>query len=95
MKKSMIALCAGSLILMAGICQATSEHTMTPYTGSAEFERLKGLSGTWEGTHIMNGLEEKAVVEYEVTANAALSSRNSFPARLTRWFPFIMMTKGN
>ncbi len=51
---------------------ATSGYEMKSYVGSAEFERLKGLAGTWKGiTTEMNGEKWDATVEYSVTSNGS------------------------
>jgi len=40
----------------------------SPYKGSAEFEKLKGLVGNWEGTSKMGEKEHPATVSYKLTA---------------------------
>ncbi len=51
---------------------ATSGYEMKSYVGSAEFERLKGLAGTWKGTSTeMNGEKWDGTVEYSVTSNGS------------------------
>lgn len=47
------------------------EKDMTPYTGSAEFEKIKSLSGTWTGTGIMNGEEVPMTVDYRTTSGGS------------------------
>ncbi len=52
---------------------ATAEHETKPYVGSAEFERLKSLAGTWKGTMTeMNGTNLETTVEYSVTSNGSV-----------------------
>jgi hypothetical protein len=53
---------------------------MQPYTGSAQFEELKGLAGTWTGTHKM-GEEDptEATVTYQVTSNGSVVMETIFP----------------
>ena len=49
------------------------EHPTEPYTGSAPFEKLKGLAGKWTGTVVEGGqTEEKpATVDYEVSSGGS------------------------
>ena len=57
----------------AGIARAgeTAECKLPPpYTGSAEFQRIKGLAGTWEGVDPMSP-DGKLKVVYEVTSNGS------------------------
>ncbi len=44
---------------------------MKPYTGSAELEKMKSLSGTWTGTGMMHGKENPVTVEYRTTAGGS------------------------
>lgn len=44
---------------------------MPPYQGSADFERMKNLVGTWEGTQKMGEEEQKLVVKYRLTSNGS------------------------
>ncbi len=41
-----------------------------PYVGSAEFEKIKSLAGTWEGDNVMSP-DGKMKVIYEVTSNGS------------------------
>ena len=52
---------------------------MKPYTGSAEFEQLKSLAGTWSGTGLMHGKEEPVSVVYETSAGGSVVIERSFP----------------
>lgn len=53
---------------------------MKPYTGSAEFEQLKTLVGTWNGTGVMHdGKEEPVTVVYETSAGGSVVIEKSFP----------------
>ena len=45
-----IASLIGALLLVAGAASAEEHQHPAPKPGSAEFERLKGLVGVWEGT---------------------------------------------
>jgi hypothetical protein len=51
----------------------------TPYTGSAEFERLKGLAGSWQGTATMEGREQEIQVTYKVTSAGSAIVETHFP----------------
>ena len=47
-----------------------------PYKGSAEFERVKALAGTWKGTHDMGQGPMELTVEYRLLAGgSALEER--------------------
>jgi len=46
------------LVFTTGVYAGEPDHH-TPYTGSAEFERLKGLAGSWQGTAMMQGKAQK------------------------------------
>ena len=50
-----------------------------PYTGSAEFERMKQLVGEWEGTSNMGQAGEKVRVEYRMTAGGSALVETLFP----------------
>lgn len=52
---------------------------MKPYTGSAEFEQIKSLAGTWSGTGMMHGKEEQFTVTYETSAGGSVVVEKSFP----------------
>ena len=54
---------------------APSGHSQ--YTGSKEFERIKVLVGTWEGTSSKDG--EKVTVKYETTAGGSVILETLFP----------------
>jgi len=56
---------AGALVAHAG------EYQAAPYKGSPEFERVKQLVGTWEGTSGMLKAGEKVRVEYRLTAGGS------------------------
>ncbi len=55
------------LVFTAGVMAGEPDHH-TPYTGSAEFERLKGLAGHWQGSAMMQGKEQEIQVAYKVTS---------------------------
>jgi hypothetical protein len=61
-----VCLClAGPLVTYAG------EYQSTPYKGSPEFEHVKQLVGTWEGTSSMGKAGEKTRVEYRLTSGGS------------------------
>lgn len=49
------------------------------YTGSKEFERIKTLAGTWEGTSSMGEKGEKVSVKYQVTSGGSAVVETLFP----------------
>jgi len=64
---------AGATVAVAG------DHPSAPYTGSAEFERMKQLVGAWEGTSTMGKAGEKVRVEYRLTAGGSALVETLFP----------------
>ena len=52
---------------------------MKPYTGSAELEKMKSLSGTWTGTGMMHGEEQQVTYEYKTTAGGSAVLETAFP----------------
>lgn len=52
---------------------------MEPYTGSAEFEKIKSLEGTWTGTGLMHGEEQPITVVYETTSGGSAVIETLFP----------------
>jgi hypothetical protein len=59
-------LIAFSCVLISS--HAFAGHDHAPPTMPKEFATLKKLVGKWEGTTVMEGKEEKAVVEYKLTS---------------------------
>ena len=57
--------------------QTKSENEQ--YTGSKEFERIKSLAGTWEGTSSMGEKGEKVSVKYEMTSGGSAVVETLFP----------------
>lgn len=55
-----------SLAVLAPLALASHDHKPPPMP--AEFTPLSGLVGSWEGTTMMNGKEEKATVSYALTS---------------------------
>jgi len=80
MKKSIYALAAGVYLLSIGLFLAyAAEHSHHPYTGSKEFERLKGLVGAWEGTSNMPQEGAKVRVEYRLSSAGSSLVETLFP----------------
>ncbi len=79
MKKTIFALTLASGILFGTNVFSTADHDMPVYTGSLEFERLKKLAGSWEGTHKMGNQEDAVRVEYAVTSNGSAVVEKLFP----------------
>lgn len=76
-----------ALLLVVSICFSlggpfaahAGEPQAAPYTGSAEYERMKLLAGAWEGTSDMGKKGEKARVEYRLTAGGSALIETLFP----------------
>ena len=68
----LLAVCAP---VLAG--EGGGEHA--PYTGSVDFERLKGLAGTWQGVTVMQGKQEPVQIEYRVTSAGSTVVETMFP----------------
>ena len=80
MKKSIYALVAGVYLLFVGLVMAyAGEHSHLPYSGSKEFERMKGLVGVWEGTSNMPQEGEKVRVEYRLSSGGSSVVETLFP----------------
>jgi hypothetical protein len=75
------------LLLIAAVCLSPAglfnshagESSPAPYSGSAEFERMKQLAGAWEGTSNMGKEGEKVRVEYRLTAGGSALVETLFP----------------
>jgi hypothetical protein len=63
----------GSLVAYAG------KGPGTPYSGSKEYERMKGLVGAWEGTSNMGKEGQLVRVEYRLTAGGSAIVETLFP----------------
>ena len=80
MKYFMPTLIAAVCFSLAGpIFAHAGEHQTAPYSGSAEFERMKQLVGAWEGTSDMGMEGEKVRVEYRLTAGGSALVETLFP----------------
>lgn len=64
---------------MADTSGGQDKHDMSPITGSKELEKLKTLSGTWQGTTVMDGKEMPVTVTYETSSNGSIVVETLFP----------------
>lgn len=55
------------------------EHHMSPVTGSQELEKMKTLSGSWQGTSVMDGEDMPVSVTYKTTSNGSAVVETVFP----------------
>ena len=58
--------------------KAGGKTEAAPKTSSAEFERIKGWEGKWEGTSTGHGGDEKVSVEYHVTSGGTAVEEKLF-----------------
>ncbi len=80
MRKLAALLIVAVCLSLAGLFVAhAGEYQSAPYTGSAEFERMKQLVGVWEGTSDMGKEGEKVRVEYHLTAGGSALVETLFP----------------
>jgi hypothetical protein len=63
----------GSFVAYAG------EGRGAPYSGSKEYERMRGLIGAWEGTSNMGKEGQPVRVEYRLTAGGSAIVETLFP----------------
>ncbi len=72
MKKMIYFLVAGGYLSLIGLATAfAGDHSLSPYSGSKEFERMKGLVGVWEGTSNMSKEGERVKVEYRLSSGGS------------------------
>ena len=58
----------------------TTASLPPPKPGSAEFEKMKTLAGTWKGTATeMDGKTEVTEIDYKVTSNGSVVVETLFP----------------
>ena len=76
---ALIRIVAGVLLVFTASVIAGEPYHHTPCTGSAEFERLKGLAGNWQGTATMEGKEQTIQVAYRVTSAGSAIVETHFP----------------
>ncbi len=80
MKRPVYAFSAGIYLLFIGLATAwAGEHSLGPYSGSKEFERMKELAGVWEGTSNMAKEGEKVRVEYRLSSGGSSMVETLFP----------------
>lgn len=78
--KFLLALLPLCLMAMGGAPLTLAEVTEPPpYEGSPALETMKTLAGTWKGTHLMQGKELPASVEYKVSSNGSTVVETMFP----------------
>ena len=68
LKQLSIVIC--SLVVLVTL-YAKDDHHPEPYVGSQEFQKMKSLVGTWEGSQMMEGKEQKTSVEYDLSSNGS------------------------
>ena len=67
------------LLFVGSFAAYAGEERGAPYSGSKEYERMKGLVGTWEGTSHMGKGGQPVRVEYRVTAGGSAIVETLFP----------------
>jgi hypothetical protein len=72
MKSSLLIFLASATICLAG------GESMKPYTGSAEFEKLKTLAGTWKGTTDMGKGPVTVMAQYRVVSGGSAVEERLF-----------------
>ena len=72
MRRVVSLLCTAVCLFLAGpLVTHAGEYQSAPYKGSPEFEHVKQLVGTWEGTSSMGKAGEKTRVEYRLTSGGS------------------------
>ena len=66
-------------LLIPVYAHAGGEHMHTPYVGSAAFEKMKTLAGSWKGTTTTEGKTESAEVNYGVSSAGSAVVEKLFP----------------
>jgi hypothetical protein len=80
MRKSAALIVAAVWFSFGGLCAAhAGEHQHGQYAYSKEFERLKQLVGTWEGTEDMGKEKGSVRVEYRLTSGGSALVETLFP----------------
>ena len=67
------------LVSICAILSATQDMVQTPYTGTAQFEKMKSLAGHWKGTSTSYGKTEPAEVIYETSSAQSVVVEKLFP----------------
>ena len=76
--KKLTTLCA-VLMVAGGMLAGAGEPEKTVKKGSPEFERLKTLVGTWQGTADMGQGPVEMTVQYRLLAGGTVLEERSFP----------------
>ena len=76
--KMKIASCGAALLLAAVMCANADEPAKQPKKGSAEFERLKSLVGTWKGKTDMGQGPIEMTVRYRLVAGGSVLEERVF-----------------
>ncbi len=78
--KFLLALIPWCLLAMGSTTLSFAEGTEPPpYEGSTALKAMKSLAGTWKGTHLMQGKELPASIEYKVSSNGSTVVETMFP----------------
>ena len=65
---------------LSGVIAIAGEMKQGPHMGSKEFERMKTLVGSWEGTSVEKGnAEQKVKLEYRMTGGVSALVETFFP----------------
>jgi hypothetical protein len=72
-------LVTGLTLIIPLFAWAGGDHEMKSYKGSAEFEKLKSLVGTWKGEEGTGNDKKEVVVTYAVTAGGSAVVETLFP----------------
>ena len=67
-------------LTFAFVSQAFAHEMPQPPKMPKDFDTLKQLVGTWEGTSVMGGKEEKVTVVYELTSGGTAITEKLMPA---------------
>lgn len=67
------------LVTFPSMPSLAGDMELPPYEGSPALKAMKGLAGTWKGTHVMQGKELPAAVEYKVSSNGSSVVETLFP----------------
>ena len=80
MKKiASISLLFTCLLFVVSFVAYAGEGRKAPYSGSKEYERMRGLIGAWEGTSNMGKEGQPIRVEYRLTAGGSAIVETLFP----------------
>ena len=77
--KKLVTMAVGCGLLAGAALFAGPNMDFKPYEGSAQFQKLKKLSGKWEGTSKMGKEDQKVTVEYHITSGGSALVETLFP----------------